>query len=86
MGRDKALLEWRGATVAEHLAGMAGRLVGQVCLVGEPDRYRHLPLRSIPDLRPGNGPLGGLETALAATDAEFNLVLACDQPLVGVGW
>lgn len=80
MGRDKALLNWGEQTVAEHLAGIVFQVAGSVCLVGEPNRYKHLGLATMGDIRPGTGPLGGLETALSVTQADYNLILACDLP------
>ena len=80
MGRDKALLEWGERTVAEHLADLVFQVAGSVCLVGEPERYKHLRLETTSDIRPGTGPLGGLETALSMTAADYNLILACDLP------
>lgn len=84
MGRDKALLPWKGRTFAEHLADIASQVVDSVCLVGEPERYSHLPLKKVADIRPGTGPLGGVETALTITHADYNLILACDLPDIPV--
>lgn len=86
MGRDKALLPWGEATVVEHLAEMLQPLTGAVTLIGPPERYQRLAIPCIPDLRPGAGPLGGIESALANTDAEACLILACDLPGVASAW
>lgn len=82
MGSDKALLPWQGLTVVEHLSQIAADAAGSCVLVGQPERYRHLGIASIADLRPGCGPLSGIEAALASTSAEWNLILSCD--LAGV--
>jgi molybdenum cofactor guanylyltransferase len=82
MRTDKALLPWKQTTVVEHLAGIARAVAGSVTLVGEPGRYRHLSLPCLQDLRPGFGPLSGLEAALSTTEAAWNLILACDMPNV----
>lgn len=86
MGRDKALLPWGKATVVEHLARLLQPVSDTVTLVGQPQRYGHLAIPCIPDLRPGVGPVGGIETALASTDADACLVLACDIPDVPSAW
>ncbi|MDX2153303.1 MAG: molybdenum cofactor guanylyltransferase [Bryobacteraceae bacterium] len=82
MGRDKALLEWGGRPLALHIARLLETVVSTVAIVGPPERYAHLGLRVVPDLRPGEGPLAGIEAALAATPAEWNLIVACDQPML----
>lgn len=84
MGRDKALLPWKSGLLVEDLAGRLRKVVDQVTLLGAPERYGHLGFRCLADLRPGLGPLAGIETALASGQAEWNLVLACDVPNVGV--
>jgi molybdopterin-guanine dinucleotide biosynthesis protein A len=74
MGRDKARLPFRGGELAAAVAGAVARAAGNVTLVG------HSELSAIPDLYPGEGPLGGILTALHHTSAVWNLIVACDMP------
>ncbi len=80
MGTDKALLSWRGATLIEWVASQVCQTVGNVTLVGAPERYASLNLPAIGEACPGLGPLSGLEAALRHSDCQLNLVVACDMP------
>ena len=80
MGRDKAFLPYRGGLLVA-LAAQAVRLAaGSAVLVGDPKVYGRLGFPAIPDRYPGEGPLGGILTALGHTTAEWNVVAACDMP------
>jgi len=39
-------------------------------------------LRTVADIYPGKGPLGGIYTGLATSDSFYNLVIACDMPFL----
>ena len=80
MGQDKALLPFRGLVLAEAVARQVELAAGNVTLVGHPD------LGGIPDLYPGEGPLGGILTALHHTSTDWNLIVACDLPGVTAGF
>jgi molybdopterin-guanine dinucleotide biosynthesis protein A len=82
MGRDKALLAYRGAALVDHVARQVAAAAGSVALVGHPERYAHLPYSVIADEYPDSGPLGGIHAALGATPADWNLMVACDMPMV----
>ena len=82
MGRDKALLPYRGVPLAAHIAGAVREAAGSAALVGDPARYGHLGWAVIPDVMPGCGPLGGIYTALLHSAADWNLIVACDMPEV----
>jgi molybdopterin-guanine dinucleotide biosynthesis protein A len=81
MGRDKALLRGPGGVpLAAQIAETVLEAAGSVVLIGPPERYAHLGFQVLADRVPGCGPLGGVYTALFATSAEWNLVVACDMP------
>jgi molybdopterin-guanine dinucleotide biosynthesis protein A len=80
MGRDKALLPFRGGVLAQSVARAVALAAGSATLAGNPARYAHLGYRVISDLYPGQGPLGGILTALHDTQSDWNLITACDLP------
>jgi len=85
MGRDKALLPWRGTVLAAYVAGEVAKAAGRVTLLGPAARLHGLGFDVLEDLRPGCGPLAALETALSATSADWNLMVACDLPEIDHG-
>jgi molybdenum cofactor guanylyltransferase len=83
MGRDKALLPWNGQPLIAHIADQMRPCV-ETLIVGANDaaRYAFLGLRIVPDREPGQGPLMGLASCLAASRQELNLVVGCDMPWI----
>ena len=84
MGTDKAFLPGQFRYVTDDVAESVRSAAGKVTLIGNPLRYHPFQYACLPDLRPGLGPLSGLEAALVSSSSELNLVLACDMPGVGV--
>lgn len=83
MGRDKALVEWHGRPLVEIALEKLRRIGFSPWILGSrPDLERFAPV--IADNVAQQGPLGAIEAALAATDAEFNLFLSVDMPLLPV--
>jgi molybdopterin-guanine dinucleotide biosynthesis protein A len=81
MGRDKALVEVEGVAMAERVARVIDAIGARpVVLVGGAERPIGRPW--VADLYPGEGPLGGIITALTEVDAERVAVLACDLPWI----
>src|SRR5690625_331533 len=79
MGRDKALLRWRGQTLLDHqLETLRLSGVDQTCVSGR--RPEH---NGIADPQPGAGPLGGLAGVAAFIQEDVNLlVVPVDMPLL----
>jgi molybdopterin-guanine dinucleotide biosynthesis protein A len=86
MGRDKALLEIAGEPLIVRTVRLAHTVADPVRVVGGATRFAPLALDTIEDDTPGQGPLGGIATALRTTAAEWNLILACDLPYLTRRW
>lgn len=82
MGRDKALLPYRGTTLVEYVAGTVREALGSVALIGDPAKLGQFGIAVIADEIPGRGPVGGIYTALRTSQTDWNLILACDMPNV----
>ena len=83
MGRDKALLPFRGRTLIQRATGVLREALGEVFVVAHRAvGYEFLGLPEYSDLWPGRGPLGGVHTALNHSSGRPVFVLACDLPFV----
>lgn len=86
MGRDKSLLELSGVPLLARTARLVESVAGPPTVVGGAGECRSLGLRVIADDWPGAGPLGGIATALGASSAPWNLIVACDLPHLTQAW
>ncbi len=83
MGRPKALLHVDGVAMVRRVADalLDGGCSTVTAVGGDPERLAALGLATVPDDHPGEGPLGGIITALRrAPGARSVLVAACDLP------
>lgn len=82
-GRDKSQLRVGGRTILERQLDALRGAVDRIWLAGyHGDVALVSPLCALPDRRPGQGPLAGLDAALAAEPPGPVLLLACDMPNV----
>jgi molybdopterin-guanine dinucleotide biosynthesis protein A len=83
MGRDKALVEVGGrplAAIAAAALAAAGASPPVLAVGGDAPALARLGLAPVADHRPGEGPLGGILTALAHALHDVVAILACDLP------
>jgi molybdopterin-guanine dinucleotide biosynthesis protein A len=94
-GRDKALAHLGGKPVLARLCAMLGEAVSTIAIVGDPKKYAASGVKCIADRWPGEGPLGGIVTALdtsaqnATAEAPapgWNLIIGCDMPFLTREW
>lgn len=80
MGVDKAFIELDGQTLLDRAVDALRAAAADPVVVVGGDEARILDAghRFVADRHPGEGPLGGIITALEAVDTELVVVLACD--------
>lgn len=89
MGRDKALIEFGGKTLAERAMKTVSTAlpVARVTFVAATEVQFGIeairgPGPFVFDLVEGRGPVGGIYTALAHAQTDWIFVLACDYPFI----
>ncbi|WP_258530634.1 molybdenum cofactor guanylyltransferase [Paenibacillus taichungensis] len=84
MGFNKALLEWNDSSVLEQIIQAMAPAVHRIILStgNNTAAYTALPYDRVQDDYPGKGPLAGLQAALQASETDWNLICACDMPLL----
>ncbi|MDX6559168.1 MAG: hypothetical protein QOF72_2217 [Blastocatellia bacterium] len=82
MGSDKSRLIFGTQTSVQHIAAALGALTDTVRVVGATDQGHAAGLLNVPDNHESWGALGGIQAALAAGEAKWAIIAACDLPLV----
>jgi len=90
-GQDKALIEVGGKPMLARMCELLRGVVDEVNVVAPPEKYLSIGVKSVADLWPGEGPLGGIVTALLNTEKSdprfaWNLILSCDMPFLTREW
>jgi molybdopterin-guanine dinucleotide biosynthesis protein A len=90
-GQDKALIEVGGKPMLARMCELLRGVVDEVNVVAPPEKYLGIGVKSVADLWPGEGPLGGIVTALLNTEKSdprfaWSLILSCDMPFLTREW
>jgi molybdopterin-guanine dinucleotide biosynthesis protein A len=83
MGQDKALMSLGGRLLIQRVIDVLAPMCAELILVtNDPDRYAHFALRTVHDVFPGAGSLGGLYSGMAASASDTAIAVACDMPFL----
>ena len=90
-GRDKALAELGGLPMLGRMIELLQSVAKNVKVVGAPEKYAKFEREMVSDRWPGEGPLGGIITALddAAKNpvtSGWNVIVSCDMPFLTSEW
>jgi molybdenum cofactor guanylyltransferase len=86
-GSDKALVQLAGKSMLQRTAELLASVCDRVTLVAVEGRYADWAWPVLPDRWPGEGPLGGILTALNTmqnlqSGAVWALITSCDMPFL----
>jgi molybdopterin-guanine dinucleotide biosynthesis protein A len=89
-GQDKALVEFEGKPMLTRMVELLRGATKSTKVVAVRGKYEAFGVELVEDRWPGEGPLGGIITALehAAGNAgsEWNLIVSCDMPFLTREW
>jgi molybdopterin-guanine dinucleotide biosynthesis protein A len=86
-GQEKASLVIDGQTLLDQVISRLARLNGEVIVVySQSQDYfaSDQAARTVTDIYPDKGALGGLYTGLVASSSRHNLIVACDMPFLNL--
>jgi molybdenum cofactor guanylyltransferase len=84
-GADKSLLLIEGQRIIDREIAALRHVADSLMIVGgEQTRFAELGIRAVPDAVTGCGALGGIYSALVASEHPRTLVVACDMPFLNV--
>lgn len=82
-GSNKAFALFQGERLIDRQVRLLVSIFEQVMVVTDfPDRFLHLDVTLVQDIIPGQGPLGGIYTALVFAQGQSVFITACDMPFL----
>src|SRR5271166_2238308 len=86
-GTDKALAKLAGKTMLRRTGELLASVCHEISIVASAGKYVDIPWPVIADRWPGEGPLGGILTALSTmqdsdSSKDWALILGCDMPFL----
>ena len=81
MGQDKAFLNYAGRSLLARALEIAHSVAPEVRIVGSREKFAR-DADVVEDIFSGRGPLAGIHAALRASQADLNLMIAVDMPLL----
>ena len=90
-GRDKALVEIDGEPMLARMIELLRGVPMAVKMIAGRGKYEGFGAKMLEDRWPGEGPLGGIITALqdsarCAAPCKWNLIVSCDMPFLTREW
>ena len=90
-GSDKALARIGGETLLTRMSKLVQSSIGSVRIVAPRGRYFDSGFEAVEDRWPDEGPLGGIITAMSASEKVgnawgWNLIVSCDMPFLTQEW
>lgn len=87
LGRDKAMVKVDGIPLICRVIDRVREVAQEtVVVINKPDRALELPLqnyiRTVVDIYPNRGSLGGIFTGLSESAEEWTFVFSCDMPFI----
>jgi molybdopterin-guanine dinucleotide biosynthesis protein A len=81
MKSNKALLPFAGERFIERIFRQLSAIFVEIILVtNNPELYRFIPCRKVPDIYPGMGALAGIHAGLSSSRTSHIFAVACDMP------
>lgn len=87
MGRDKAFLPFRGATLIESQIALFRRVFAEVLIsANDTAKFAHLGIPVHADRLPGGASLLGIHTMVVESPSDWVFTAACDMPFLDEGF
>ena len=82
MQSEKGLVLYKNKPFIEHIIDAVLPITSTIQFITNSSDYDYLRYDTIKDVILDKGPIGGIYTALVHSNAELNLILSCDIPLI----
>lgn len=82
MGQDKGFVQLEGKPMISYTIELLNKMNIKFRIVSHIEAYKKFGCEVIKDIVPGQGPMGGLYTALYRCEAKQLLLLSCDAPFI----